>query len=67
MDVRRSVEAPIWMRGRRSHVRLLIYTTSKGEHHAIKTAAVCHTKERETLDPLYYGIKLHGRGRDKTH
>ncbi|KAL8561604.1 hypothetical protein ACOMHN_024839 [Nucella lapillus] len=45
--------------------QLLIYNTSKGTHHAVKTAAVRHNKERETPFPLYHGLKLHGNGRDK--
>ncbi|KAL8558995.1 hypothetical protein ACOMHN_039751 [Nucella lapillus] len=45
--------------------QLLIYNTSKGTHHAVKTAAVRHNKERETPFPLYHGFKLHGNGRDK--
>ena len=45
--------------------QLLIYNTSKGTHHAVKTAALRHNKERETPFPLYHGLKLHGRGRDR--
>ena len=45
--------------------QLLIYNTSKGTHHAVKTAAVCHTKERETHFPLYQELKLHRQGRNK--
>ena len=45
--------------------QLLIYNTSKGTHHAVKTAAVRQTKERETHFPLYQGLKLHGQGRNK--
>ena len=32
--------------------QLPIYNTSKGTHHAVKTAAVSHNKERETPFPL---------------
>jgi hypothetical protein len=45
--------------------QLLIYNTSKGTHHVVKTAAVRHNKERETNFPLYHGLKLHGHGRNK--
>ena len=45
--------------------QLLIYNTSKGTHHAVKTSAVRHNKERETTFPLYRGLKLHGHARDK--
>ena len=46
--------------------QLFIYNTSKGTHTAVKTAAVRRTKERETLFPLYQGIKLRGQGRTKS-
>ena len=39
--------------------QLLIYNTRKGTHHAVKTSAVQHNKERETPFPLYCGLKLH--------
>uniref|UniRef100_UPI00358EAE2A uncharacterized protein n=1 Tax=Myxine glutinosa TaxID=7769 RepID=UPI00358EAE2A len=45
--------------------QLLIYNTFKGKHHAVKMAAVRHSKERETPFPLYHGLKLHGHGRNK--
>jgi hypothetical protein len=45
--------------------QLLIYNTSKGMHHTVKTAAVRHNKDRETPFPLYHGFKLHGHGPDK--
>ena len=47
--------------------QLLIYNTSKGTpHHAVKTAAVCHSKGRETPFPLFLGLKLHRYGQNKT-
>ena len=45
--------------------QLPIYNTSKGTHHAVKTAAINHNKERETPYPLYHGPKMHGCGRFK--
>ena len=45
--------------------QLIIYNTTKGTHHAVTSTAVRHTKDRETPFPLYYGLKLHGHGRDK--
>ena len=34
-------------------------------HHAVKTAALRHCKERETPFPLFHGLKLHGYGWNK--
>ena len=45
--------------------QLLIYNTSTGTHHALKSAAIRHHKDRETPFPLYHGLKLHGHGRNK--
>ena len=45
--------------------QLLIYNTIKGTHHTVKTPALRHSKERETLFLLYRGLRLHGYGRDK--
>ena len=45
--------------------QMLIYNTSKGTHHAVKSAALRHNKERETPFPLYHGLKIHGYGRNK--
>ena len=45
--------------------QLLMYNTTKGVHHTVKTYTVCHIKERETPFPLYYGLKLHALGRQK--
>ena len=45
--------------------QLLIYNTIKGTHHAVKTPAVRHSKERETPFTLCRGLRLHGHGRDK--
>ena len=45
--------------------QLLMYNATKGVHHTVKTDTVCHSKERETSFPQYYGLKLHALGRQK--
>ena len=46
--------------------QLLMYNATKGVHHTVKADTVHHSKERETPFPLYYGLKLHALGQQKT-
>ena len=45
--------------------QLLIYNSTRGTHHTVKTTVIRHNRDRETPFPLYHGLSLHGHGRNK--